>query len=507
MVNFVSPVRTALVAALLPGLSSCGLFRAVVEAPASVARVVMPGAPGERLQPIASLHPRLLGLADSCVERARLAAATFATEIGTPEARIQGLKWRLGFSRAMLQAATGPVPLAGLLDTLVLVNAARLRLESGELEVAWGAPLRHLKLAAESMEALCWEVCSDYIGSAQISNLRAALAAWAQQNLDHRNTATDDFPNFRQLATAICSKDPTTGGGLLDFLTIDPLAGIEPVAREVMLTRQFTERMLFWAERMPALIDDQLALATLNAQTSPEVRTTLSAVDRASRATESIATTASLLTDDLSKERKAAIEQMTAALDAQRAALLRDLQQASAPVASMLVESRSTIESGRALATELTGTVQAVDAMLRRFDQDPSAPPPPATEPGRPFDIVEYGDAAARIGTAAVELRATIATLDAALPQIDTTVAATIARLDASLESALQKGLYVGLALLTAGAAVLLAVRVLGSRLTTRAGIHGSTSAATPGRSSESGGGTGLHPRPGLGGGREGTNS
>lgn len=472
MLHLVPPLRTALASTLVVALSSCGLFRTVVDAPASVARNVLPGGPDEKLMPVDTLHPRLLGLADSCVARVRSATELFEVEAATEAAALQALQWRLRFTRAAYLAATGPSPLTGLLDLVVIASTSKVLLRSNGIEAKWGAPSRHIVAAIDSLDATCWDVVDDYIGREQIAELKATLTEWQQKTLTAQTGELDELPDFRQVAHSLGKTDAGKGGGLMNFLTIDPLAGIEPVAREVALTRQFAERMLFWAERMPTLVDDQVELATVRARSLPEVTTTLAAVDRASRASESIATTASLLTDDLSKERKAALEQFAAVLDAQRTALLRDLSEVDAPVNSMLAESRTTLAAGKELAAELTNTAAAVDAMLKRFDKDPNEPPAPPAPDGKPFDIVEYGDTAERVGAAAKELRETIRTIDEALPKVDASVEAAIARLDASIESAFQKGLYIGLALLTAGATAVLAVRMLSSRISARPSVR-----------------------------------
>ena len=244
----------------------------------------------------------------------------------------------------------------------------------------------------------------------------------------------------------------------MSFLSIDPLAGLEPVAREVALTRQFTERMLYWAERMPALIDMQVELGTLEAQKLPEVVAAVGSLERATKAAETIADTAKSLPAQIGPEREAAIRQISEELDAQRKALVTDLEQASAPVQKLLVESRETIAAGQALSQELTKTVQAVDAMLKRFDKDPNAPkePEPA-QPGKPFDIVEYGEAATRVGAAATELRGAVTAVDQAMPRM-------IDAVDRAVDRAFWMGILAGLVLIAALAAALAFVRRVGLR-------------------------------------------
>jgi hypothetical protein len=86
MPRLVFAARAAIACAPILALSSCGLFKSVVEAPMNVARAVMPGAPGEKLQPIDTLHPRLMALADNCAQRVAIATELFAEEAKTREA-------------------------------------------------------------------------------------------------------------------------------------------------------------------------------------------------------------------------------------------------------------------------------------------------------------------------------------------------------------------------------------------------------------------------------------
>lgn len=475
--------RVLAATAFLSSLGSCGLFKAVVDAPSSVAGAVIPGKPSDKLKPIDTLHPRLLSLADSCAARTRLATDSFAQEGNTRAASIQALQWRLSFLRAMYQAATGPSPLTGLLDTLVLVTTGKVMFQTRRIAEKWGEPARHISAALQSMETVCWEVSSDYLTKVQIEELRATLKEWEDRKLGTESDEFEELPDFRQLAHALGKKDAATGGGIMSFLSIDPLAGLEPVAREVALTRQFTERVMFWLERQPALIDDQVELATLLAQALPEVVTTMASLDRVTKAAESVAATADRLPKDIEKEREAAVAQIGAEVgkqaDAalvrisdevtrQRQELLAELDKASAPVNSMLAETRTTIAAGQAMSAELTKTVQAFDTMMQQFapekDEHEAQPPAQPAEPAKPFDIAEYGEAATRIGTAAAELGTAIKNLDQSMPNVQKTIDVAVSRIDQSIEAAFHKGLQLGLALVGAVTLAVLLVRTLCGR-------------------------------------------
>ena len=453
----------ALLASAVLSLGACTLFQSIFEAPVHAVRAVMPAAPGEKLLPIDTLHPRLMALADNCSQRVNIATEMFAEEAKTPEAAIQAVRWKLAFTRLIYQTATSPSPLSGLLDILVLVRTGSVLFQSRGIADVWGQPSRHIASGIGAMEATCWQVVADYIGKAQVHELRLTLDAWQEKKLGSTADEVDELPDFRQIAHALGKNESNSNGGLMSFLSLDPLAGLEPVAREIALTRQFTERMLFWAERMPALVDMQVELGKLEAQKLPEIVSAVSSLERATQAAETIAETVKTLPAQISPEREAAVKQVSEELDAQRRALVQDLEQASAPVQKLLVESRETIAAGQALSQELTKTVQAVDTMLKRFDADPSEPKKPEPEqPGKPFDIVEYGEAATRVGAAAAELRGAVTAVDAAMPRLQQTI-------DEAVDGAFWKGLFAAITIMVTGAVTVLLVRFFSARIGTTA--------------------------------------
>jgi hypothetical protein len=117
---------------------------------------------------------------------------------------------------------------------------------------------------------------------------------------------------------------------------------------------------------------------------------------------------------------------------------------------------------------ELNALVAAVDVFLDRFERPEGEPPPEPSEPGRPFDITEYGDTAGRLGDAAAELRQLVATLDESLPQVEQMVDAAATRGEETVDHAFRRGLQLGLILIAAVAAAVLVVRLLVARLLRR---------------------------------------
>jgi hypothetical protein len=264
-----------------------------------------------------------------------------------------------------------------------------------------------------------------------------------------------------------------SSSSLLGVVGLDPLAGLEPTAREIERSREVAERALFFIERAPRLMTLEIEMGLLRARGSEEVRLALSDLDRVTATLESFAVTAANLTADISKEREAAVHQVSEVLAQQRAGLLNDLTTASAPLGSMLQQTQGALAAGERMSAELTGTVHAVDAFVGKLAGPPktaaeaaAAPPPPAepAPPAKPFDINEYGAAVERVGVTANQLTALINTLDQRLPEVQRVLDETTARGERAITHATTQLLIAGLILIAATAVAVLLVRYFGAR-------------------------------------------
>ena len=218
------------------------------------------------------------------------------------EAKSQATTWRIQAARAIYQAATGPSPLAGLLDTIVVVSTGKVLFDRREIAAKWGPASRHIQAALAADENRVWEVAKDYLTPTQIQEFRQSIADWAAKGASNETDEFDELPDFRQIAHLVTNPSGSSGSSIMNFLSLDPLAGLEPAAREVALTRQYAERMLFWAQRLPMMVQDQIELATLHAERLPEVTTTVASLERATVAAERIAKTTETLPAEISKE-------------------------------------------------------------------------------------------------------------------------------------------------------------------------------------------------------------
>jgi hypothetical protein len=243
-----------------------------------------------------------------------------------------------------------------------------------------------------------------------------------------------------------------------DLLSLDPLSGLEPAKREVAETRLLGERTLFYAQRAPQIISAQAELLGLRFASMPQVADALEKGDRVSEAAASLARTAAGLPEALRNERKNAVEQISDELTKQRQGLVRDLESVEAPAERMLGEFRTTADSTKEMSGAVQGAVQSLDAFVARV-QEPSKNPGEPESPSRPFDVREYGDAAAKIGGAAAEIGGVLQHLDASQRDVAPLLDQASTRLDRSIARASVFALGVGLALIVAAAGAAIVVR------------------------------------------------
>jgi hypothetical protein len=429
----------------LPG--GCRLAQSAVEAPAKLANAALGGDEDDRQRydPWA-MSQWMMGFADTASAEIEASTQEFAETAGTDEARIKALEWRIEYTTIAIQLATAPQPYDGFLRVLLALTVLRAN-DQAIWQAEWGEAAQPIGDAVGRLEDLAWGKAEKVFEKERLAKIRRVIDEWLAANPDARASA---LPNLHEVfkPTAGEGEEEQTGfvGELTDLFTLDPLAGIEPATREVELTRQFAERTFFHLQRMPRLLEAQAELLALRATTRPESRGFLEGFERVSLAAESIAGTAGTLPGEISAE-----------LTRQREGLVRDLETAKDPALELLESARTTLEATRETSLALTEALRAFDTMMARFDR-PDEPEPVEEEPsGRPFDITEYGDTAEKIGVAAHELTAAIATLDGTIPKLESTLDSAALRAQATVDRAYRRALQLLIVALLGSLAVWLA--------------------------------------------------
>ncbi len=333
---------------------------------------------------------------------------------------------------AAIDIATSANPDAALLDMVVLASLQRWSFERHWADLATHDSARVEAAAARLVagEARVKELAGQVLSTEQLADLGSLIAEWQSHNA-HRTVVAlvrfDEFTDERRLPTLASRR---RAGGLF--------RAVDDATAEIEQSRLLGERLLWGATRYPYLLGQQSELTAYRLADQPELREATATMQAAQRLSEAATRRLNDLDSELADavdealakiraERVEAIDQAERALatvlvdamedlqarvEIERAraidetfdrfgqewrASLDDLQAREPVLRDMLVELRDTIDSSAGLATDLTGTVQALDHLAERFD---------ARDAGdrEPLDMKDVRDAAIETAEAAQRL-------------------------------------------------------------------------------------------------------
>lgn len=461
--------------------TSCGLFSKLIHHGKDPAEAT------------AVLSLEVMRLADQVLLSTNRAGVRLKNALGTPEAEQQTLAWSVYHTDRVLAIASNPNPAQALVDLYFFVSVQRILHEKYWLPEVYHDADRQTLEAYQRLEDSCWQAIARVFDEPQRAQLKELIDAWQEENPDLRAASLLETPSVSEFAVRKKPKGASATDQLLGLLAFDPMAGLEPAVREVAVTRQWGERVFFFARHLPQLMSKHAELLALHTVRLPEVQQGLAQSERISRAGEELAATAAALPKEVHAEREETLRQIADELTAQRNGLVANLEEAEGPLRSMLTESERALAEGRRLTESLTelvgpssqrasasgdarnegdcndrggdnvsastgpgGEARADDARDARGESSVSNAPAK-----RPFDVREYGDAAERIGTAARELTTAVGTIDQDLPRATTALDEAEARVERSIDHAYSKALALVLWSVVAIAAAVAIVRVL----------------------------------------------
>jgi hypothetical protein len=267
----------------------------------------------------------------------------------------------------------------------------------------FGGQAGALLAAQRDLESLAWQLADGVLTPPQQDDLRRLLADWRTRHPDAINAPFVRFQEFAAVGTSdVATKGKLTlPSSLMGLVGLDPMAGLDPAVRQVEQSRLLAERALYYAQRIPVIMDLQLDRSVNRLATGPESQrlqaNATSLTDSAAR----FAALAEALPATIASEREALIEQVNQMLVAQAGALR-----------PLLAEMRGTLEAGSDTAKQVDAATRSLDALIARLARKPGEPP------GKPFDVTEYGKAASDIGRAANELRVLLDATGSAAPKL-----------------------------------------------------------------------------------------
>ncbi len=270
----------------------------------------------------------------------------------TPRQRTAANLFHTAGYASVIEIAIGPNPVANLLDMLVLVSLNRMVAESYWVPEVFGQELgRNLIEASRALEEDIWTISERVLTPEYQEDLRALIRNWHEQHPDERDIWSVRFGEFSGQQAAALKRVVETGG---------LLSQVQRTRETVDEVRLLGERVLYYMQRAPFLVQRQVLLTFAKVADQPEVADALGDWRRVSESMERIAAEA----EQLPEQRLAAIEQLFDALDEERIAFMKDLTSDEAGVSGVLGELQQVLTS----ANQLIGQVDGLADQLRIGD-------------------------------------------------------------------------------------------------------------------------------------------
>jgi hypothetical protein len=320
--------------------------------------------------------------------------------------------WMLAEANAAYTYASAGNAIIATLDLITLATLSRMVVEQAG-PTRFPDQAAALLTAHREMESKAWELADGVLNDAQQAELRRLLTEWRAK---HPTSESAPFVRFQEFVSEIPAESGARKGkgpgSLMGLVGLDPMAGLDPAVRQVEESRLLADRALYYAQRVPIILDLQLDRAVNRLAAGPESQRLQQQTASLSESARRFAAVAEALPGTLATERETLIRQLNETLLAQ-ATNLRPL----------LVEMRGTLEAGSAAAASVDQATRSIDALVARLAKKPGEP-----DNGKPFDVNEYTQAAAEITRAANQLEQLLNAAGSQSPQMAATFASGAAQ-------------------------------------------------------------------------------
>jgi len=451
-----------LLLALLVAATGCRIVQQAAKVPGNAVRAVTPGKSAAPAVDPVELQQTLLRFTDEYTTRMYSGINKLQHGTNAPD-QAEVLQWKIAVGSESCSIASGPNPIAGLLDMTIFVTVTRMALEEHWVPDVFGDSARPLLDNCRISESNVWNLAGTVLTPDQQSELRQTIAVWYRQNPLPESILAVRAVSFATLVSKTAQADTTKPGDVFGLLLIDPLAGLDPALQEITQTRLFAERALYVAQKMPILLRWQTELLALNTSRLPAFEQVISNSTRITATMDRYATIG---------------EKLPAQIAAEREAILATLQSQEKDLTNLLA-------SGTQMSDSLNTTLTTFDALMKRFGVgEPKVGGPPPTN-AEPFRIQDYTQTAAQLAVTAQQLNQLLLTLDQTIGSTNiSNLAAQMAPVMRQAQStsqdvvddAFRKGLLLVLAVLVAA----LTYRFLAPRLAPKTSSDSNSKSNSP---------------------------
>lgn len=455
--------RTVLLLILTLSLGSgCTLIRGTLELPDKAIQAMLRfDKEAEAVDPV-ELQSQLLRFADNYLEGVHPTIGKVLRRGAKATDRRNILQRRISLTEDIVAVATGANTFANLLDMVILVTLYRMNVEDFWLPQRFGESAKPLLLVSQDAEKEIWRIAATALKKEQIDELRDGIRAWHEKHPGGRSPRDVGAVGFSSEIAQMSRKDHPKASSVFNLLMIDPLVDLDPATRELANTRLFAERGLFLARHLPTLIRWQAELLAIQTAEMPQMKQFLASTIQLSQSAERFSQVS---------------ERLPHVIGAERERILAALKSESKGLTTLAAQSKEAMATGRQMSDAVNSALKTFQAVVQQLE---SIPPDPQSEP---FRIQDYTTAAAQIDATAQRLGELLQAFDQAIRPANLDVFTTrmdhlTRQVQASgqlvVDYAFRRAMVLGLVLITAACAIVLAsclaYGVLKSKLTVIAG-------------------------------------
>jgi len=363
----------------------------------------------ERAEQVQILQIKVMRYADQYAGLERQVINTLQSTLTNPEERLSTQRWKLQQAQSAYTIASGPNAITNALDMVVLATLSRMVVEDSWVNERYGARVRPVLQTYRSLEDSAWQMLPGILTDAQVTRLHEVIDQWRAQHPQVTAVAYIHFLDFAQQVGAPSAGEQQKPGNLFALVGLNPLAGLDPAVQQIELTRQLAERSIYYAQRVPDLLDMQVEMLTYQFVVMPETKGVLADLNRVSLIGSASDRLVRTLPDVLDAQREALVKE-----------LMRTLNTESANVGTLAVQLRATLQAGTDTANAVHGALDTAQKISSQFAPTPGAPPPPPSQQGPPFDIRQYTAMLAQATLTAREINTLARSADSMLPIVRT---------------------------------------------------------------------------------------
>ncbi len=165
--------------------------------------------------------------------------------------RVAALSWKLRYGSASMEIASGADPRTNLLDMAIFISAGEWALDRYWIPEVFGGKADGLRRHYREMNKLVWDLVADTLTEEQTRLLRSLVDQWIATDPKQFEVSSIRFRNLEGVNPEDFRKEKSARG---------LLASVRRWLGEVNTSLLFGERVLFYVERTPRILNQQTDL-------------------------------------------------------------------------------------------------------------------------------------------------------------------------------------------------------------------------------------------------------